>query len=55
MAKVSEHFDGSEDIDFWAVDLEHPDRILSVEGDISAENLQALAQKAGYVVQPMEG
>ena len=55
MAKVSEHFDASEGIDFWAVDLEHPDRVLTVEGDISAENLQALAQKAGYAVQPLEG
>ena len=50
--KVAPHFNDAEGVEFWAVDLEHPDRILTVEGSVSAEQVQALAQAAGYTLAP---
>ncbi len=32
----------------WTVDLAHPDRILTVEGDLTAEIVVAALDKAGY-------
>jgi copper chaperone len=32
----------------WAVDLTHPDRILTVEGDAAKENVKEALHKAGY-------
>jgi len=32
----------------WKVDLNHPDRILTVEGEIEAEAIQKALENAGY-------
>ena len=32
----------------WKVDLTHPDRILTVEGEIDAEAIQKALENAGY-------
>ncbi len=32
----------------WSVDLTHPDRILTVEGNVAKENVKEALQKAGY-------
>ncbi|HAA16813.1 MAG TPA: hypothetical protein DCE41_35905 [Cytophagales bacterium] len=47
---LAPHFDGEEKIDFWSVDLEDPKHVITVEGDISPAEVQALAKKAGYEV-----
>ncbi|EKB50083.1 heavy-metal-associated domain-containing protein [Cecembia lonarensis] len=32
----------------WKVDLSHPERILTVEGDVEEETIQLALEKAGY-------
>jgi copper chaperone len=36
-------------IEKWAVDLQSPDRVLSVETDKTAEEVAAVVKKAGYL------
>ncbi len=49
VAKVSPYLDESEIISEWKVDLENPDRILTVIGDnISGEYVKETLIKAGY-------
>lgn len=49
VAKVSPYLDESEIISEWKVDLENPDRILTVMGDnISGEYVKETLIKAGY-------
>jgi len=40
-------------IDKWEVDLQNPDRILSVETDKSAGEVAEVVKKAGYVAEPI--
>jgi len=49
VAKVSHYLDESLTIKEWNVDLENPDRILTVTGeDISPELVKETVLKAGY-------
>lgn len=49
VAKVSPYLDESFNIKEWNVDLENPDRILTVTGeDISNEYVKETILKAGY-------
>ncbi|RZS95012.1 heavy-metal-associated domain-containing protein [Cecembia calidifontis] len=38
----------------WMVDLSHPDRILTVEGEIEAEAVQKALENAGYKGESIE-
>lgn len=49
VAKVSHYLDENVNIKEWNVDLENPDRILTVTGeDISTELVKETVLKAGY-------
>lgn len=49
IAKVTPFLDGEKQIDEWKVDLENPERILSVKSEsISSELVVDLLKKAGY-------
>jgi len=37
------------DIEHWEVDTNHPDKILTIEGDIVAEEIEEILKKAGFV------
>lgn len=37
----------------WKVDLTDPDRILTVEGEVPVETVQAALEKAGYNSSPI--
>lgn len=39
--------------DSWAVDLNHPDRILTVEGDIAPQAVLEALDEAGFEAQPL--
>ena len=49
IAKVTPFLDGEKQIQEWKVDLENPERILSVKSEsISSESVVDLLKKAGY-------
>lgn len=49
IAKVTPFLDGEKQIDEWKVDLESPERILSVKSEtLSSESVIELLKKAGY-------
>ncbi len=39
-------------IENWAVDVQNPDKILTVEGDVSADAVVEALTKAGYNATP---
>lgn len=49
IAKVTPFLDGEKQIDEWKVNLESPERILSVKSEtLSSESVIELLKKAGY-------
>ena len=46
--KVKPFLDSLKDIEEWNVDLNSPDRVLTVEGEISADNVIRAISGAGY-------
>ncbi|NTV83308.1 MAG: hypothetical protein HGA23_03280 [Bacteroidales bacterium] len=46
--KVKPHLDGMKEINSWQVDLASPDRILTVEGEISGELIIKALAVVGY-------
>jgi copper chaperone len=55
IATVTPFLNADENIEKWQVDLENPDRILTVETDQSAEEIAELVKKAGYNAQQING
>lgn len=49
IAAVTPFLTADNGIEKWAVDLQSPDRILSVETDKSAEEVADVVKKAGYL------
>jgi copper chaperone len=47
-AKVKKVMDKQPAIKSWHVDLEHPDRILTVESDLSPDEISKTVLKAGF-------
>lgn len=47
-ATVSKVLDRNEKIESWTVDLGHDDRILTVKGDISPEEVSKTVLMAGF-------
>ncbi|MEW6136374.1 MAG: heavy metal-associated domain-containing protein [Bacteroidota bacterium] len=48
LAKVSSALNAQPEIDQWQVDLHSPEKILTIEGDISAEKIIELITQTGY-------
>lgn len=47
--QVSSHLDQESSISKWNIDIERPDKLLSVSGDeIDPEIVKALIERAGY-------
>ena len=47
-AKVKKVIDQQPAIKSWSVDLNHPDRILTVESDLTPEEVSKTVLKAGF-------
>ncbi len=48
VSKVKPYLDGLKEIRSWKVDLDSPDRILTVEGEISGDLVIKAIASAGY-------
>ena len=46
--KVKPYLDGLKEIKTWSVELDSPDRILTVEGEVNIESIIEAISKAGY-------
>jgi copper chaperone len=53
ISKVRPYLDGSGEIRSWHVDLNSPDRILTIEGEISSELVVKIIAAAGYKAEPI--
>ncbi|SEJ71372.1 copper chaperone [Dyadobacter koreensis] len=53
IAAVTPFLTAENGIDKWEVDLQNPDRILSVETDKSAGEVAEVLKKAGYAAEPI--
>ena len=53
IAAVTPFLTSENGIDKWEVDLQNPDRILSVDTDKSAAEVTEVLKKAGYVAEPI--
>jgi len=51
VAKVTPHIQHTEGIESWEVDITTPDKILTVKGDVSAEEVAAVVAEAGFQAQ----
>ncbi|MBK9488839.1 MAG: heavy-metal-associated domain-containing protein [Haliscomenobacter sp.] len=51
IAKFTPYIQDQEGVESWEVDTTHPDKILTVKGDISPEEVEALVKEAGFVVR----
>lgn len=50
-AKVSPFLNSQSGIDSWEVDLDNPDKVLTVNGTIDAATVTATLAKAGFKAQ----
>lgn len=53
VAGVTPHLNADEAIKSWEVDLQSPDRILTVETDKSAEEVAQVVKQAGFTAEPV--
>ena len=54
IATVTPVLDAESGIKAWEVDLEHPDRILTVETEVlSPDQIQAIVAKAGFETEEL--
>ncbi len=51
IAKFTPHIQNAEGVHAWAVDTTTPDKILTIEGDLTEQEAVALVKKAGFVVR----
>ncbi|WNJ20104.1 cation transporter [Pontibacter sp. G13] len=52
IAKVKPVLDQVQEIEQWEVDTAHPDKILTVEGALTADSVMELVQGAGFNISP---
>jgi copper chaperone len=52
--KVKPYLDGLKEIKTWQVDLASPDRILTIDGEISAELVTKALAEAGYNAEKLQ-
>lgn len=51
---VTPTLDQAQGIRSWSVDTEHPDKILTVDTDLSPAQVVALVEDAGFDAAPLE-
>ena len=52
VATVTPHLNSAEGVENWQVDLNHPDKILTVTGEkVSEEQVKAALKNAGYTAE----
>ncbi|WP_129021743.1 heavy-metal-associated domain-containing protein [Edaphocola flava] len=51
VAKVQPRLDAEKDIHSWTVDTDNPDKILTVETELSKEDIINLIQMAGFKIE----
>jgi len=55
ITKVTPFLDGEKQIQEWKVDLENPDRVLSVKSEeLSSEKVIDLLKKSGYTAEAIK-
>ncbi|MFC6999056.1 heavy-metal-associated domain-containing protein [Rufibacter roseus] len=54
ISAVTPTLDNTSGIEKWGVDTANPDKILTVEGDISEEKVVEAVNKAGYNATPVK-
>lgn len=42
------------EVDAWSVDLEHPNHLLMVEGDVNADEIIRKLASVGFVATPLQ-
>lgn len=55
IAKVSPYLDKADSIASWQVDTANPDKILTIEGSITAQKAIQIVADAGFTAQPVVG
>lgn len=54
LSKVTPFLDNEESIEKWKVDLENPNKLLTIEGsEVSEEKVISTLRKVGFEAQPM--
>ena len=51
VAKFTPHIQNESSVKSWNVDINTPDKLLTVEGDLTEESLKAIVTGAGFVVR----
>ena len=51
VAKFTPYIQDQEGVESWEVDTTNPDKILTVTGDISPEEVEAMVKQAGFEVK----
>jgi len=51
VAKFTPYIQDQEGVESWEVDTTNPDKILTVKGDISPEEVEAMVKQAGFEVK----
>ena len=51
IAKVTPFLNENKAIQSWEVDIQNPNKVLTVKGNITQEELVAVVQKAGFKVK----
>ncbi|WP_066835639.1 heavy-metal-associated domain-containing protein [Rufibacter ruber] len=54
ISAVTPTLDTTPGVENWAVDTNNPDKILTVQGNISEEEVMAAVNKAGYNATPVQ-
>jgi copper chaperone len=54
IATVTPFLDGDQEIEKWQVDLESADRILTVETNLSGDDVTEIVKKAGYNAEEID-
>lgn len=53
IATVTPFLDGAEQINNWQVDTNNPDKVLTVEGNVTPEEVVSTLEKAGFKGEPI--
>lgn len=54
VAAITPLLSAESSIESWEVDLAHPDKVLTVKGEVSPEKVTALLQQAGFRSAPYQ-
>ncbi len=51
VAKITPHIENAEGVNAWEVDTTTPDKVLTIEGDLTEKEAIELVTKAGFQVR----